>query len=458
MEKDRARAQWSIFDPLSSILRPFSSDVGLLFVTRMVRMFAYGSVALILFLYLREAGLSPDRIGLLITMTLIGDTIVSLGITTTADRVGRKWMLILGAALMVLGSIVFALTDSFVPLLLAATVGVISPSGNEVGPFLPIEQAALAQTSAAEQRTHRFAWYHLAGSLATAAGSLACGWLVQSLQAREVSAVESFRVILFAYAGAGICLAVLFAFLSSKVEAEKRESKIEDGESKIEDRTFESSSSILNPRSSIFGFLTRRQGFLGLHRSRGVVLKLSGLFVLDAFAGGFILQSIIADWFHMQFEANPATLGSIFFGANLLAGLSAFAAARIAKHVGLIKTMVYTHVPSNILLILLPFMPTLPLAIAVLLLRFSISQMDVPARQSYTAAVVEPDERSAAAGITGVARSTGSALSPSLAGWLLGVPALAAAPFVLAGALKLVYDGLLYRQFSKVIPPEEVKE
>jgi MFS family permease len=169
------------------------------------------------------------------------------------------------------------------------------------------------------------------------------------------------------------------------------------------------------------------------------------------------MQSIIVLWFYLRFQASAATLGGIFFGANLLAGISAFAAAVIAKRIGLVKTMVYTHVPSNLLLILLPFMPSLPLAIAVLLLRFAISQMDVPTRQSYTAAVVEPDERSAAAGITGVARSTGSALSPALAGWFLGVPGLAAAPFVLAGALKLIYDGLLYRQFSKVIPPEEGK-
>jgi MFS family permease len=330
---------------------------------------------------------------------------------------------------MIIGGVVFALTDSFVLLLLAATVGVISPSGNEVGPFLPIEQAALAQTSAADQRTHRFAWYHMAGSLATAAGSLACGWLVQSLQVPEVPAVQSYRVILMAYAGAGVLLAVLFAFLSPAVEA---------------------SSPTRGSLSSLKGWTA-----LGLHRSRGVVLRLSGLFALDAFAGGFIMQSIIAFWFHLRFGADPATLGGIFFGANLLAGISASAAAVMAKRIGLIKTMVYTHVPSNLLLILLPFMPTLPLAIAVLLLRFSISQMDVPARQSYTAAVVEPDERSAAAGITGVARSTGSALSPALAGWFLGVPGLAAAPFVLAGALKLVYDGLLYRQFSKVIPPEE---
>src|SRR5262249_35820173 len=159
-------------------------------------------------------------------------------------------------------------------------------------------------------------------------------------------------------------------------------------------------------------------GLLGLHRSRGVVFKLSALFALDAFAGGFVLQSIMAFWFHVRFGADPATLGGIFFGANLLAGISALAAAWIARRVRLINTMVFTHVPSNVLLILVPLMPTLPLAVLVLLLRFAISQMDVPARQSYTVAVVDPDERSAAAGVTGVARTTGAALSPVLAGMM----------------------------------------
>ncbi len=170
---------------------------------------------------------------------------------------------------------------------------------------------------------------------------------------------------------------------------------------------------------------------------------------------GFVLQSVIAFWFHVRFDANPATLGEIFFGANLLAGISALAAAAIARRVGLINTMVFTHVPSNVLLILLPLMPTLPLAVAVFLVRCAISQMDVPARQSYTAAVVSSDERAAAAGVTGVARTTGAALSPVLAGLLLGSPALTGAPFIVAGVLKLLYDGLLYRLFRGVTPPEE---
>jgi hypothetical protein len=333
---------------------------------------------------------------------------------------------------MVLGGIVFALTSSFLPLVLAATIGVISPSGNEVGPFLAIEQAALAQTVTDTRRTHSFAWYSLAGSLATAVGALACGETVAWLQARSLTPVDSFRTVFFAYAGAGVLLALLFTRLSLGAE--------------------------VPAGSANAGAGTGRKVVLGLHRSRGIVMGLSALFALDAFAGGFVLQTIMAFWFHARFEADEATLGRIFFAANLLAGFSALAAAAIARRVGLVNTMVFTHVPSNVLLILVPFMPTLPWAIAVLLLRFAISQMDVPARQSYTAAVVEPDERSAAAGVTGVARTTGAALAPVFAGVLLGNPALMGAPFVVSGGLKLVYDVLVYRLFRHIRPPEEIRK
>jgi MFS family permease len=403
---------------------PFRSpDVRLLFATRVVRLFAYGFLSVILVLYLAEAGLSPPEIGLLLTMTLLGDTAVSLWITTRADRVGRRRMLLAGAALIAFGGLVFAASRTFVPHLLAATVGVLSPSGNEVGPFLAIEQAALAQAVAAGQRTRVFAWYHLAGALATAAGSLVCGAAVEALQARGVGVLTSYRAVLLAYAAAGLLLAVLFARLS--------------------------------PAAEVGAPIPAGGVFLGLRRSRGIVLGLSALFALDAFAGGFVLQSIMAYWFHARFDADPATLGGIFFGANLLAGVSALAAAWLARRVGLLRTMVYTHLPSNLLLMLVPLVPTLPSAVAMLLLRFAISQMDVPARQSYTAAVVNAEERSAAAGVTGVARTAGAALAPVLAGLLLASPALAGMPFVVAGVLKVAYDGLLYARFRDVTPPEE---
>lgn len=394
------------------------SDVRRLFATRIVRLFAYGCISLILSIYVQQLGFSDRQIGLLLSMTLIGDTAISLWLTTSADRLGRKRVLIAGSGLMVVGGLAFAWTGNFWILLAAATVGVISPSGNEVGPFLAVEQAALAETVAAEARTWTFAWYNLVGSLATAGGSLACGYLVQALARGHSPTVGNYRIVLYAYALFGLVLGIMFAGLSKRSEA----SLIRQGFSR----------------------------FLGLHRSRNVVLKLSALFALDAFAGGLIIQSLMVLWFHSRFGAEPGTLGAIFFGANLLAGMSALAAAAIAKRIGLLNTMVFTHVPSNGLLILIPFMPTLESAVVILLLRFSISQMDVPARQSYTAALVSPDERSAAAGITGVARTIGAAVSPAVAGVLLSTPGLEGGPFIAAGILKLLYDGLLYLSFRHV--------
>jgi MFS family permease len=411
------------------MIRTLSADGNFLFITRIARMFGYGFLSVVLVLYLEQVGLSQVQIGLLLTLTLIGDTIISLWITTNADRIGRRRMLIVGAFLMVFSGILFSMTRSFVFLLIAATIGVISPSGYEVGPFLSIEQAALSQVVSNERRTQIFAWYNLVGSFATALGALAGGSLVQALLDTGVPPLGSYRTIVIGYAIIGVMLGGLFTRLSPAVEAP-----------------------ILNgPSRSTSTFKNR----FGLHRSRGVVLKLSALFSIDAFAGGFVMQSILAYWFHVRFNVQPAILGSIFFGANILAGLSALTAAWVASKIGLIRTMVFTHIPSNILLILVPLMPNLSLAIALLLMRFSISQMDVPTRQSYTMAVVAPDERSAAAGITGIARTTGASLSPVITGPLLANAALLNLPFFLSGGLKIVYDLMLYRSFRAIKPPEE---
>src|SRR5512135_3519710 len=400
-------------------------DITTLFATRIIRLFCYGFLSVILALYLVQAGLTEQQVGLLFTLTLAGDAGISLWLTTSADRFGRKRTLIAGALLMLGAGVVFILTRDIVLLMIAAIIGVISPSGNEIGPFLSVEQASLTHLLPFERRTQSFAWYNLAGSFATAAGALSGGWLAQALQDRGMPALDAYRVVLAGYALGGLVLAILFVSLSREIEVQPSGA----GES--------------GPR------------LLGLHRSRGVVARLSGLFAIDAFAGGLIVQSMVAYWFHIRFGIAAGVIGSIFFGANVLAGISALLAVRLAKKIGLINTMVFTHIPSNILLILVPLMPTLPWAIAVLLMRFSISQMDVPTRQSYTMAVVAPDERSAASGVTGIARSVGAALSPSLTGFLLGVPALISAPFFLSGGLKIIYDLLLYRSFRTMKAPEE---
>lgn len=403
-------------------------DIIILFASRITRLFAYGFLSVILALYLAEIGLSEQEIGLLFTLTLLGDAAVSLWITTRADRMGRRGMLVLGACLMIFAGIVFAVTSNLVLLVAAAIIGVISPSGNEIGPFLSIEQAALSQLLPNERRTHVFAWYNLAGSFAGALGALASGMIAHGLQVNGFTTASSYRVLVIGYAACGVLLVVLFLKLSSAAEAS---------------------------RATLPPFV--RASF-GLHRSKSVVLKLSALFGIDAFAGGFIVQSMIAYWFFLKFAVSVDVLGSIFFGANLIAGLSALAAVRVAKKIGLVNTMVFTHIPSNILLCLVPLMPTLPLAIAMLLLRFAISQMDVPTRQSFIMAVVSEDERSAASGVTTIARSVGASISPALTGIFLASPALLSLPFFLAGGLKIVYDLLLYGSFRKLKPPEESVE
>src|SRR5262245_25481468 len=409
-----------------SLPRAAAHDVPLLFATRVVRLFAYGALSVVLVFYLIDVGLSELQTGVLLTLTLLGDTLISLAITTTADRLGRRRMLIAGAALMAGAGLVMASTTQFWLLLLAATVGVISPSGQEVGPFLPIEQAALSGLVGARRRTNVFAWYTLSGAFATATGALAAGFLTRDLFAGASAPVERYRVVVLLYAVLGVLLAIVFWRLSTDTEA-------------------------TTENADLSSLTTMTRG-VGLEQSRPVVLRLSALFALDAFGGGFVTQSFAAYWFHLRYGIEPATLGPIFFWANVLAGLSALVAARLAARFGLIRTMVWTHLPSNVLLILVPLMPTLPWAIATLLLRFSISQMDVPTRQSYVMAVVPAGERAAAAGVTGVARTVGAAISPVFVGLCFARPALISVPFFLAGSLKIVYDLVLYRQFVAVRP------
>jgi len=401
-------------------------DIALLFTARCIRMFGYGLLAVVVVLYLDAVGLSGAQIGLLLTLTLLGDAAISLWLTTHADRLGRRRVLLVGAVLLLAGGLAFAATPVFAVLLVAATIGVISPSGNEVGPFLAVEQASLTQLVDPARRTHLFTRYQLAGSLATAFGALTAGAVVQLAAGRVVEPADAYRAVIVGYALVGVALAVVFWRVSPAVEVPPAE--------------------VVDPT-----IRTR----LGLHQSQGVVMRLSALFALDAFAGGFVMQSFIAFWFSERFGVDPAVLGVILFGANILAAASALAAGPLAARFGLVRTMVFTHLPSNVLLILVPLMPTLPLAVLALLVRFSISQMDVPTRQSYTMAIVAPDERSAAAGVTGIARSLGVAASPLIAAPLLIGSAYIGAPFVIAGSLKILYDVLLYRRFQAVRPPEE---
>jgi MFS family permease len=397
------------------------SDIPILFAARTIRLFAYGFLSIVFVLYLTKIGLSGPAIGLLLALTLLGDAGISLWITTRADRMGRRRMLVVGAVLMAGGGIAFLLTRRPEWLMLAAIVGVISPSGNEIGPFLSIEQAALSELVADSDRTRVFAWYNLAGTAATALGALAGGWGMALAGKHGIGPVDAGRELLACYAIAGGVLGVLFLQLSPAVE-------------------------VVSPAPA--AARTTRWGF---HRSGGVVVRLSALFALDAFAGGFILQSVMAYWFQVRFGASPAAVGSFFFGANLLAAVSSLVAHRIAARFGLVNTMVFTHLPANVMLVLVPLMPGLGAAMGLLLVRYSISQMDVPTRQSYTMSVVAPDERAAAAGVTAIARSLGAGVAPVVGGAFLLTGS--GVPFFVAGGLKIVYDLLLYRAFrSRPVP------
>jgi len=402
-------------------LEHLTRDGWLLFATRCSRMFAYGLLSIVRVLYLAELGLSDWQIGLLLTLTLAGDTAISLWLTTSADCWGRRRTLIVGAALMLLAGVAFAMTGEFLLLVVAATIGVISPSGNEIGPFLSVEQAALSQVIHDHRRTDIFAWYNLAGSFATALGAWTGGWLTSQAQASGFAGAHAYLPALLFYAGIGGALMIGFCGLSPAIEA-----------------------TVAPPTA------TAPRMMWGLHQSRRTVRNLSLLFALDAFGGGFVIQSVLAYWFRVRFQLDLASLGTIFLFANLLAGVSALAAGWLARRIGLVNTMVFTHLPSNVLLMLVPLMPDANWAVGLLLLRFSISQMDVPARQAYTMAVVRPEERSAAAGITAVARSVGASVSPLLATVCIGQAGLLSVPFLLAGGLKIVYDLLLYRAASKV--------
>lgn len=399
-----------------------SRDTWLLFGSRSIRLFAYGLLSVILALHLAAVGLSDRQIGLLLSCTLVGDAVISLFIARFADRIGRRRMLLVGAGLMVLAGMVFGLTSNLLLLSLVAFVGVLSPTGHEAGPFIAIEQAALAQITDDRQRTRVFAWYNVVGSLATALGALAGGVVTMELQGWGYTQLHSYRLLFGVYAVLGFMLGPLFFLTSSRVEVATTK--------------------------------VRGARLTGLHRSRGLVHNLSSLFFVDSFAGGLVVQSLLAYWFYLRFGADAATLGQLFFWVHIVAGVSALVAARLAARFGLINTMVFTHIPANVFLLLTPLMPTLTLAMAMCVLRYCVAQMDVPARHSYLMAVVAADERSAAAGVTTFARTAGSALAPALTGALFSA-AFLNAPFFLAGGVKIAYDVALYFCFRDIKPPEE---
>lgn len=397
-----------------------SADGKRLLLTRALRNFGYGYLAVVLGVYLDLIGLDAVQIGLAVTGAVAGSGAMTVVWSVLADRYGRRRTVQTMALLMFLGGLLFAFSDSFWLLLLGAATGTISATSSEVGPFQTVEQAVLPQTAPDERRTWLFSVYNMLGNFAGAFGALfaASAGFFASV---GLAGAAAYRPLFVLYALIGLANLGLFLQLSDRVELAKVE-----GERRL----------------------------LGIHRSRGTVAKLSALFSLDAFAGGFVVHSLVAYWFYLRWGLAPEALGVVFFWVGVLSGLSFLAAGWLAGRFGLLNTMVFTHLPSNVLLMLVPLAPTAWLAVALFLARMSVSQMDVPTRQSYAMAVVDPDERTATAGITNVARTTATAVSPTFAGLAFSAAALGL-PFFIAGGLKILYDGLVYLTFRDVRPPEE---
>jgi MFS family permease len=420
----------------TKVIIPFgwlSQDGKLLLAARTARTFAYGFLSVILAIYLKLIGFSDLYIGLILSATLINSVIFTLIASFYADMIGRRKILIVYAALMSLSGAVFFVTTNYIALIASAFIGTINVTGTETGAFLSIEQAILPQTTNdIKKRNTLYAIYNMVGTFAMSAGVLLSGFPGLLEYRYGFNQIESIRPLFLFYSIIGLGVLGIYFLISNKVEI---------GRNNNNNNTTNNLSKPLKQALS--------------PKSKRIVGKLSGLFAIDSFAGGFIIQSIVSFWFYTKFGVDLTTLSYIFSVAGVLTAFSFLVAAKIADKIGLINTMVFTHIPSNILIILVAFAPTLPLAIALYLARMALSQMDVPTRQSYIVAVVREDERTAAAGITNISRNVAQAVSPSLAGYILQSLSFLYAPFIVGGVLKIAYDIALYFNFKNIKPSEE---
>ena len=396
-------------------------DAGVLLQARAVRAFGDGFVSVLLPLHLTTLGFNGFQIGAVATATLLGSAALTLVVGLVAYRLGRQLLLLRASLLMIATGLGFAFVHDFWPLMVVAFVGTLNPSSGDVSVFLPTEQALLPQTVSDWQRTALFARYSLVGSLVAATGALTAGLPELVAEKTGLSLTQALDGMFLLYAVLGLVALLLYRGLSPAIEPDTKTAPAP------------------------------------LTTSKGIVAKLAVLFSLDSFGGGFVVQSLLALWLFQRFEVSIATAGAIFFWTGVLSAFSALAAVRIASRIGLLNTAVFTHLPANFFLVLTPFMPTVELAVACLLLRSALSQMDVPVRNSYVMAVVSPAERPAAASVTAVPRSLAAALSPLLSGWLLTLSVFGW-PLVIGGVLKGIYDVLFLLMFKAVRPPEEVEQ
>jgi MFS family permease len=388
-----------------------------LYAARAFRDFGDGFVAVLLVVYLTELGLDAFQVGIVATCALLGSALMTLGIGLLGAGTARRRLLMLASVLMVATGLALAASESYPMLLLVACIGTINPSSGSVSIFVPLEHALLSDAVADAQRTRMFAFYGLIGALAAAAGSLAAA-SPEYLMAVGLSRLAALKAMFVLYALLGIAGGLMYRLIPA------------------------AASPIAHKPASALG------------PSRAIVYRLAALFSVDAFAGGFAVQALVALWLFNKFGLSLTAAGIFFFWSGLLAAFSFPAAAWLSRRIGLINTMVYTHIPSSLCLILAAIAPNLGLALALLLVRAALSQMDVPTRSSYVMAVVTPPERPAAASLTSVPRSLAAAASPAIAGALIAA-GFEAWPFVICGGLKILYDLALLWTFRHVKPPEE---
>lgn len=388
-----------------------------LFAARALRDFGDGFVAVLLPVYLLALGFNALQVGFIATASLLGSALLTIGVGFLGPRFDHRRLLVAAASLMIATGVAFAAVHDYALLLVVAFAGTINPSAGSVSVFVPLEHAALTREVSDATRTKMFARYSLVGALAGATGALAAA-VPDLLAPLGITQVGAIKMMFILYALLGLVGGLLYAQIP-------RHTIAADG----------SSASALGP-------------------SRGIVFRLAALFSLDAFAGGFVVQSLLALWLFERFDLSLSSAGVFFFWTGVLSAFSFPVAAWLSRHIGLINTMVFTHIPSSIALILAAFAPTLPVALGLLLVRAALSQMDVPTRSSYVMAVVTEAERAAAASFTSVPRSLAAAASPALAGALFAA-SFRVWPLVICGVLKIVYDVLLLLQFRHVKPPEE---
>ncbi len=393
------------------------SDIFYLYGARALRGFGDGFAVIILPVYLLAIGLTPQQVGIVASASLLGTAALTLLVGFVAPRYDLRNLFLIGAGLATATGLVFPMVDAVVPVLLVAFMGTINPSAGDLGMLIPLEHALLTQETSDHNRTGVFARYSLIGSLTAAAGSLAAA-LPEFLTGKGMPEVGALRLMFYGYAALGLSAAVLYSRL---------------------------------PRDHMRAATRPRQA---LGQSRKTVYKLAALFSLDAFAGGFVVQSLLALWLFQRFDLSLGAASAFFFCASLLSAMSFPVAAWLARRIGLVNTMVFTHIPSSLCLITVAFSSNLTVVLALLLIRSALSQMDVPTRSSYVMAVVTPVERTAAASVTAVPRSLASSVSPAIAGFMLA-GSFSALPLVVCGCLKIAYDVALLGLFRHTKPPEE---